>query len=245
MKRVLRTVFLIGWAVSAGVPAFADSVLLKNGRRVTGIVVSREGDPNVVLEVGSGTMILAPDEVAVITRSAEEERQAMRSDWLKRKLDTEAAFQLGLTHERIRSAEEVKLEALKPKRASLTKINGHLYVDVAVNERPTSRFLLDTGAPSIILTRKTAELLGIDLQKKWPTGTANVAGQKIPCFYVKLDKVDVEGFWALDIEALVYRVEGTEWVYNQDILGMSFLEHFHFEINVKKSILTLSWGQAS
>jgi clan AA aspartic protease (TIGR02281 family) len=190
-------------------------------------------------------MILAPDEVAVVQRSEPDEQQAMRSNWLKRRLDTEAAFQLGLTEERIRSAEEVKLEAVKPKTAPLTKMDGHLYVDVSVNDRPSQRFLLDTGAPSIMLTRKTAESLGVDLGQKWPTGVANVAGLKIPCLYVRLDKVEVEGFWARDVEALVYRVEGEDWIFQRDILGMSFLEHFHFEINVKKSTLTLSWGEAS
>ena len=231
--------------VAASTAAFADTVLLKNGRKVQGIVTSAEDDPNVVLEIGSGTMILSPDEVGLITRSDENDQQKMRDQWGQRRIAAEAAFQQGLVQERVRPMEETHLKPVAPKQAILTTSDGHLFVDVALNDGQPMKFLLDTGAPNVTLSKRTGEELGFlsGNPKFQKTGIVQVAGHRIPCIYATLDKVEVEGFWARQVEAIVYTEEGDDWIYSQNILGMSYLENFHFQINSKKGLLTLSWQE--
>ena len=243
MKRFSEKVsfFLAVYFFLISVPTQADTLLLTNGRKVQGIVVSVEDDPSVVLEVGSGRMVFAREEVALITPSEAQEHDAMRENWLKKKLDTEAAFQLGSMQERLRTSEEQKLEALKPKMTTLTVDNGYLFTEVSVNDRPASKFLLDTGAPTVVLTKKTGEDLGILGGRNLQTGTVQIAGHSMACVRVRLDKVEVQGFWARNVDTIILTEEGEDFIFHQDILGMSYLENFHFEVNVKERKLSLSW----
>lgn len=223
---------------------FADTVVLKNGRKLQGIIRSADEDAEITLEVGSGTLVLSRDEVAVVKRSGEGEHESLRSEWQIRRLRSEAAYNQGLAQERIRSEEEAKLEKLKAKPIALTsKTGGHLYVEASINDLPARMLMVDTGAPMVILSRATAEEVGIDFDVPRQHVTSSIGGHKIDGFIVQLDKVEVNGFWVRNIKTLVHTERGKSWAYNLDILGMSYFEHFHFELNAKKKILTLSWGE--
>ena len=225
--------------------ASADTVTLNTGRKLKGIVTSPDEDAQVTLEVGSGTIILSRVEVIRIERSDAEQQESMRSQWAEKKISAEMEFQKGTAQERLRDDVAPKMEALKPKQASLRSRNGYLFVDASLNNGAKTEFLLDTGAPTVMLTREAGRQLGL-LEGDGVQGEVHVAGKTLPVRYVKIPRMEVEGFWATQVLALVYLEDPGPQVgdpLGQNILGMSFLENFHFEINVKRAQLTLSWEE--
>jgi len=100
--------------------------------------------------------------------------------------------------------------------------DGHFYAEALVaadrNAGSRVRFLVDTGATSVALTRADAARLGLDidgLDYAVPVATANGA---IRAAAVRLDRVTVSGLTLDDVDALV--LEGG---LTQSLLGMSYL----------------------
>ena len=81
MKSSLITLLLL----SAATVAHADEVRLLNGRTISGII-SEEGADRITLEVGIGTMKLLRSEIASIQRSDPQEKEAIRMDWVEKRL---------------------------------------------------------------------------------------------------------------------------------------------------------------
>lgn len=108
----LRSAFaaaLCALVLSEAGAAWADTVLLRNGRKLEGIVVSQEADGQVVLEVGVGRLIFEPSQVAYIERSDSQDQERLRDMWSQRILQQENQFQLGPIENRLRSSQESQL----------------------------------------------------------------------------------------------------------------------------------------
>lgn len=96
--------------------------------------------------------------------------------------------------------------------------NGHYVIDTKVNNTPII-FLLDTGASSIVLTRKDAINAGInvnDLNYNIATSTANGINYVA---YARIKKLQIFDIIFSDIPVLV-----TKSGLDQSLLGMSFLK---------------------
>jgi aspartyl protease family protein len=111
---------------------------------------------------------------------------------------------------------------------------GHFLVEAKVNDRPV-RFLVDTGASHVMLSRADAERLGLDpahLRYTQPFGTAN--GQ-ILAAPVTLKKLTLGPVTFDRVRAYV-----SDGDFAGSLLGLSLLRRFH-SYEVRDGTLTLRW----
>ena len=99
-------------------------------------------------------------------------------------------------------------------------LGGHYYVTLRVNGVPVL-FTVDTGATDIVLSRRDAELAGLDPDALAYLGEAITANGPVRTARVTLDRVDLEGIADEDIPAVV-----TEGPLDASLLGMSYLARF-------------------
>jgi len=98
--------------------------------------------------------------------------------------------------------------------------DGHFYASVGVNGTEI-RFVVDTGASAMVLSRRDAERAGIalgGLDFVIPTSTANGQVFGAP---VRLDRVELGGFTDPDVRAMVNGGDSGE-----SLLGMDYLDRF-------------------
>lgn len=93
---------------------------------------------------------------------------------------------------------------------------GHFLTEGSVNGGAV-RFILDTGATSVVLPAADAVRLGIDYRKGLP-GIIRTASGAAPAWRVKLDRVRVGGIELANVDALVLE-QGLDIA----LLGMAFL----------------------
>ena len=113
-------------------------------------------------------------------------------------------------------------------------MNGHFSVRVDVNGSP-STFLIDTGASSVVLPYRVADMLGYDpanLPFILQVGTANGTSVAAP---ITIDRMEIEGIVLRDVPAMV--VEAGKL--GQPLLGMSFLNRLN-GFSVSGNTMTLT-----
>ncbi|EIE50645.1 aspartyl protease [Salipiger aestuarii] len=98
--------------------------------------------------------------------------------------------------------------------------DGHYYVSVDVNGVPT-RFVVDTGASGMVLTRRDAERAGIDVTDLLYRGEAHTANGPVRTAPVTLDAVALGPFSDRNLRAYVNQGDMTT-----SLLGMSYLQRF-------------------
>ena len=103
--------------------------------------------------------------------------------------------------------------------------DGHFHLTLQVEGRPGTvqpvRFIVDTGATDVVLTRSDATALGFDTEALPWLGTARTANGLVRTAPVRLAEVSVAEFAFRDVRA---SVNGGEM--HVSLLGMSFLERF-------------------
>ena len=113
-------------------------------------------------------------------------------------------------------AQAIDERTVKLRRAD----DGHFYVRLTVDGTPL-RFMVDTGASNLVLSRQDARRIGIaleDLNFVVPTSTAN--GRVLGAGVI-LDKVELAGFVDHDVRAMV---NGGRM--HTSLLGMAYLHRF-------------------
>lgn len=109
--------------------------------------------------------------------------------------------------------------------------DGHFYADASVNGAPV-RFLVDTGATGIALSRADAERAAIPLSP----GMADVIGKgasgEVRGELVRIDRVELGNETAQSVVAVV--LEGGD----QSLLGQSFLKRFG-SVEIEGDTMTL------
>ncbi len=95
--------------------------------------------------------------------------------------------------------------------------DGHFYAEVFINGSPT-RMLVDTGASVIALTGTDAETMGIHWDYSALSVVAQGASGPVEGVRVRLPEVEMDGFVARDVAAIVVP-EGL----GVSLLGQSFL----------------------
>lgn len=111
--------------------------------------------------------------------------------------------------------------------------DGHYHMTAMVNDARI-RFVVDTGATDIVLSRQDAAAAGIDLAGLLFTGRANTANGQVATAPIRLDRFSVEGIEDRNLRAWV-----NEGDMRQSLLGMSYLDRFsRIEIADGRLILT-------
>jgi clan AA aspartic protease (TIGR02281 family) len=210
--------------------AEADTVYLKNGRTIEGIIKSETKD-SVELDIGFGSVGFNKNEVERIYKSKPDETEAIRQKWGNDKIKREA-----------RIKEERRKIELQPKQIEVSRESGHIFVAAKLNKKIDVNLLMDTGASMIMLTRDTAERLGI----KTDSGSAKdiiqlqvADGRKVNGKIVVLDSVNVQGVEVKNVEAAVLFEDIGDTSFKDGLLGMSFLNRFNFKVDYKSGKLTL------
>jgi clan AA aspartic protease (TIGR02281 family) len=204
------------------VTAAADTVHLKNGRKLEGIVTS-ETDKVVVIEVGFGTMRLTRDEIESIERTDDSGTVRLQERWRKQ--------------------EEARLEAEKarqyaPKEVAAFDKSGHLFLATRINGKVDATLLLDTGASTILLSREKAEAAKLDLVSPKRVQVKIADGRMVEAIPVMLETVLVGDAHAEDVQAAVLS-ESLPDIHFDGLLGMSFLNRFIFQVDYANKKLIL------
>lgn len=122
-------------------------------------------------------------------------------------------------------AEEAELTADLPvisshqiRTASLRKEgDGHFWASARVNGVPV-KFLVDTGASLVALSKRDARQLGIDTDNLQRNAEIRTAAGRVKAATTVLDKITIDGVTVKNVSAVVIE-EGLE----HSLLGMSFL----------------------
>lgn len=218
---VLTLIFLFSFVISLS----ADTIYLKNGRTMEGLIKSEDAE-GIKLDVGFGTVGLQKVEIERISRSAPGEAATMRQNWEKQK------------------QEEKLKEERKPKEADISRQSGSIFVDALLNRKTTAHFMLDTGASTMLITKDVAKKLGINTDYKKDVVQVQVAdGRNVNAKYIVLESVNVQGSEAKNVEAAVLLDDSKNAGYQDGLLGMSFLKNFKFKIDPKSNKLILEKTQ--
>jgi clan AA aspartic protease (TIGR02281 family) len=214
--------------VSCGV-LFADTIYLKNGRKINGIVKSEE-DGMVELEVGGGAVKFKSSEIEKMEFSEISEHRQIRQDWEDQKQRTQEKI-----------VQQQIAEAQQPKRVEFSRDSRGITLSVKLNRKADVRLVMDTGSALVVLRRSVAKKLGINLESTKPDAKLIVAdGRKVDAKLVTLASVEVEGVVANNVEAAVMleEVQGG-LLYEDGLLGMSFLKRFNFKVDQRQKRLIL------
>lgn len=98
--------------------------------------------------------------------------------------------------------------------------DGHYYLTARVNDTPV-RFVVDTGATDIVLTKSDAARIGIDPEGLDYLGRAGTANGETRTAYVRLNEVVVGDAVDRDVPAVV-----NDGIMSQSLLGMGYLQRW-------------------
>ncbi len=110
--------------------------------------------------------------------------------------------------------------------------DGHFYANLTVNGRET-RFLVDTGASGIVLSRRDAAAAGIDPDRLRYSDRASTANGIVKTAPVRIDELRLGGF--VNRRVLAYVTSGELDI---SLLGQSYLSQFG-KVVIDGDILTL------
>lgn len=251
MVILIATLFLAG--------AYADTINLKNGRSVEGIIAKE--DPNTItLNVGEGMVVFKKNEIANISKSTPEEINNIKNKWQTNKSRAEQANQLAIEQKEKswlewqakdaqREAEKKRLEAEKEKLDAKTKTvditsdeqNNYLMVNVILNGSVPATLIIDTGCPTMMLTTTKAEELGLNLSRINKTAEVMVLNGTHKIGRVVLDSIKLGDVEEKDVEAdvLLDYDEDLERGCKDGLLGLSLLKRFHFTLDHKNGKIIL------
>jgi aspartyl protease family protein len=110
---------------------------------------------------------------------------------------------------------------------------GQFYADGQVNGAHV-RFVVDTGATTVLLPAPDADRLGIDYKGKGQAGRIQTANGTATAYRVVLDTVTIGGITAYNVDAVVAEASGLDVA----LLGMSFLNRTEMRRDGAYMILT-------
>lgn len=111
--------------------------------------------------------------------------------------------------------------------------DGHYYLTVEVNDTPI-RFVVDTGATDIVLTRRDAKAAGVDLDGTAFLGQARTANGTVRVASVTLNKLQIGPVVDRDVRASV-----SDGDMDTSLLGMTYLQRFE-RLEISRGRLVLS-----
>lgn len=220
--------------------AQADTLHLKNGNSLTGIIKSEDSE-RVELEIDIGTVKFRRNEIESIDHGAPSEIVDIRRQWQKNRQRHQEEQKIRLEIEQ----NNRRLEDLKPKseKVAVDRETGHIIADATVNGSVGLKLIVDTGATMVVLSKKAGDRLaaaGIR-QKKNKIKQVELTlgdGRKVMADFVVLDSVRIENSVTENVEAAILTDDGTTPGYD-GVLGMSFLSRFNFGFNQREGKLTL------
>lgn len=237
----------------AALPARADTVNLKNGGSVTGII-EKEDKRSVEVNTGFGTVTFKKAQIKNIERSSVEESCRMARKWeeKRKKLKSKEKEFEEARDNRFKGAYENWMDNEKTKKlnekAAAKQINimrepggKGIMVEVLLNNSVKVNLVLDTGASVIALSRKAGEELGIDLSdtKKNVMEMHLADGRRTMAKAIILDSVKIQELEVKNVTAVIMLDQVPAIGMTEGLLGMSFLGKFNIKTDLKNMKMIL------
>ena len=234
-------------------PAHADTINLKNGGRVNGII-EKEDDKSVEVNTGFGTVTFKKAQIKDIERSGVEESSKIARMWEAKRMELKSK-EKEFEEARDRRSKGAYENWMADAKAKKTKDGGiaeqinimrepdgkGIMVEVLLNNRVKVNLVLDTGASIIALSRKVGEELGIDLSdtKKDVMEMSLADGKRTMAKAIILDSVKIQDIEVKNVMASVILDQVQNPGVTDGLLGMSFLSKFNFKTDLKSMKMTL------
>lgn len=207
----------------------ADTVYLKNGRGIEGIIKNEDAG-FVELEVAGGVVKFSRSEIDKIQKTSPEEAKVIKEKWERKKIESDNKIMIQNKGEADKNSSEVEyygaIENIK--------------LNAVLNNKVQVILLLDTGASAIMLRKDIGKKLGLDLDKLKPDVLITMAdGHGTPGKRLFLESVRVEGVKEENVEACILLNKDANIGGADGLLGMSFLKKFDFKIDHKNRKLIL------
>ena len=206
----------------------ADTVYLKNGRSIEGII---KNEDNEIIELGvyGGSVKFSKSEIEKIEKGSPEDENILRKNWEKQKIENQNKI--------LRQQLE---EERKPKKVEFSQDTQNIILNVTLNKKVEASLVLDTGASHVMLRKNIAEKLGIDLDRVKPDTIVQLAdGRRVNAKRIILESIKVENVEADNVEVSILLDDVGGSGVNDGLLGMSFLKRFNFKVDYKDKKLIL------
>ncbi len=208
--------------------AHADTVYLKNGRAMEGVVKS-EDSQGIEFEISIGTVKFQKSEIVRIEKS-EANDAVLRAQWEKDKQIAEE-----------RRQKIIEEEEKKPKTVEFAKDKQSIIVDCLLDNKVPARLVLDTGATTVVLRNSVAQrLLGMNSGRFIPDMKVRLADGRIASAkFIIIGSLKVQDAEVKRVEACVLTSDVGGADMQDGLLGMSFLKNFKFTIDQENKKLIL------
>jgi len=250
LYKVSSLIFLALLTISP-VGAPADVLQTKSGSKFKGIITKEDKD-SVEIDVGGGTVVFHRAQIAKIERSDAAESEKLRDDMSARQ-EAISARKEEFSESRRRRLEEYEKwnkdalakkvkDAAEPTEVNLVKSEdvGDAMVEVLINDKVKATLILDTGSPSIVLTRKIGEKLGLDLSEdKNRMRRILLTGKERLTKTVLLKSIAIEGVRGDDLVADVLLDDSSTLGLKDGLLGLAFLNRFDSTIDLGRMKMRL------
>lgn len=244
---------IIGSSLILDTESMADTVSLKNGGSIEGIIEKEDVD-SVVVDVGFGTVTIEKDKIDMVHRSASSEVYLIRQKWEEKRrelksrekeFEEERERRFSEAYEdRLREAVEKKLKEppeAKEIQAARDAMTKSIVVDVLLNGKVNATLVLDTGASLVVLSKKVGSKLGIDLSstEKDMVQLQLAGNNSVKARTVILESVSIQDIEVKNVLAAVLIDDVQDIGFKDGLLGMSFLSQFNLKIDLKTMKITL------
>jgi len=155
--------------------------------------------------------------------------------WGAAKITGKAAYHTGKAT--TKGARTVAYMARGKQVIRLEKQGNSLYATVKLNRKRYAKFLVDTGASQMQISRSMARSLGINMAKAESTLVQTAGGYTYKASIVNLREVSVGRAKVKNVKAIVLDQDNMDM--RDGLLGMSFLNHFVFQMDARKRELIL------
>ncbi|HNX80829.1 MAG TPA: retropepsin-like aspartic protease [Candidatus Omnitrophota bacterium] len=226
--RIYNRVFcaaIFCWGIAGA--AWADTIYLKNGRSLEGIV-KKQTAQNLELEVGFGVVTFGLPEIVRVEKSNHQQTEKILQRWQEQKRQVEEV-------QRINKSEPV-VPVIKNLNTIECPLEGpHILMQALINWSVSVPLMLDTGASFVILSKTTGDKLNIDTRQPKMLVQLQIGdGTKINAAYVVLKNINIQGVEVSDVDAAVLLEDRGTFAYADGVLGMSFLSRFNMKVDRKE-----------
>ena len=266
-SNILKKIFFVlsAWLIVFGlltVNLFADTLYLKNGRHVDGII-EREDKEGIELNLGFGTTTFHRSEIDRVVKSDTTEKEAIWQEWgaSEKELEKRKPEEERKWRERQAEIERIRLETENLKKEQdeygmkvikVTAKEGQILVNALLNGEVRANLVLDSGAAVVVLTRHMADKLGIEVEGLKKSRMQVADGRWVDIGLTMLQSVKVQnveqadpqsakipGVEIANVEAAVILDESLDKSKLEDgLLGMAFLKNFKFNADYKNGVVT-------
>lgn len=120
---------------------------------------------------------------------------------------------------------------------AMQKEGTSYFVRVKLDDKVWARFLVDTGASVVQISKAMAQKLKVKIVRGMTIPVRLAGGAMVPGRPVILKRVELSGAVVENVQAIVLETDNLGL--RDGLLGMSFLENFIFSIDTKKNELIL------